>query len=51
MIQYTELLSNISPCADPEFFWGGDIKRGVVGGLFLGILQCEINKFDFPGEG
>lgn len=36
---------------------GGDIKFsfeegvGVVGGLLLGILQCEFNKFDFPGEG
>lgn len=28
MIQYTELLSNISPCADPEFFWGGGYKKG-----------------------
>lgn len=39
------------------FFGGGDIKFsseegvGVVGGLFLGILKCEFNKFDFPGEG
>lgn len=29
MIQYTELLSNISPCADPEFFLGGGgYKKG-----------------------